>query len=524
MSSANGSVFVSSTAALSEETVWPLRSDVFAEMPDRCSEDLTSENDEWEAADESSEAGADESDWYAEDSPEAWSSCLGESDSAGGAYLDEADRAADYVLEEGTSPLRDEAAAAERLFSPRFVGDRLLEACLQDRARLRAGNTGPSVVKVQRALIDLGYDIGRGGADGIYGPATEQAVRSFKSNERLGFEQYGDVGPGTMKRLDQIFRDDHRTSDSMPAVASGSVGEAEPDLRIELPLAPAHALTIPPEEGDCPPIVAESRTDEQELPPAAPVNPCELAPAPPGSLSEFEIDLRSNPDRIRGVVVDPETQEIIGYRAYTSGDVLQVVDREGNFVEGAEKGLESPPVDPIDFIPSPRTAVKGAVIIGKAGLKALGVFTAKGGAAKGWKVSMAVIPRLQKLSKTLNRRGVRAAKRISKMPARELTLTEAGINHTWERGASKPTQWFGGSVTRATHDRPWRELINRAHNMGGDLFPWSVGETDTIAKLVFIDGKHFVLQYSEATGQLVTAFKPGMTQLNQFKRVLALIR
>ena len=71
---------------------------------------------------------------------------------------------------------------------------------------------GPSVSKVQQALVDLdrGYDLGssgpgRDGVDSSYGPKTAAAVRQFKHDENLGFEQFGDIGPGTMHRLDEIF-------------------------------------------------------------------------------------------------------------------------------------------------------------------------------------------------------------------------------------------------------------------------------------------------------------------------------
>ena len=90
------------------------------------------------------------------------------------------------------------------LSSPRFVGDATLEACLQDRARLGEGATGISVGRVQQALVDLGHDLGAG-ADQRYGPKTAAAVRSFKTDQALGFTQFGDVGPGTMGRLDELF-------------------------------------------------------------------------------------------------------------------------------------------------------------------------------------------------------------------------------------------------------------------------------------------------------------------------------
>lgn len=93
----------------------------------------------------------------------------------------------------------------QALTSARFSGDPLLEACFDDRARMTQGNRGPSVEKVQQALLDLGYQLGPSGADGIYGQKTWDAVKLFKANEGLGFEQMGDVGPGTMHRLDELF-------------------------------------------------------------------------------------------------------------------------------------------------------------------------------------------------------------------------------------------------------------------------------------------------------------------------------
>lgn len=91
------------------------------------------------------------------------------------------------------------------LTSPRFAGDPILEACYDDEARLTKGAQGESVRKVQQALIDLGYDLGPTGADGIYGDFTWNAVKKFKADENLGWEYMGDVGPGTMRRLDELF-------------------------------------------------------------------------------------------------------------------------------------------------------------------------------------------------------------------------------------------------------------------------------------------------------------------------------
>jgi pyruvate/2-oxoglutarate dehydrogenase complex dihydrolipoamide acyltransferase (E2) component len=98
----------------------------------------------------------------------------------------------------------------KQLTSPRFLGpDGLplpkLQACFEDRARLAEGSKGAPVAAVQQALIDLGYDLGPMGADGIFGRYTAAAVKAFKHDQQLGFEQYSDVGPRTMGRLDELF-------------------------------------------------------------------------------------------------------------------------------------------------------------------------------------------------------------------------------------------------------------------------------------------------------------------------------
>ena len=95
------------------------------------------------------------------------------------------------------------------LSSPRFVGEPLLEACYDGSARMGEGDHdspgNQPVSKVQMALMDLGYDLGPTGADGAYGVRTASAVRGFKQDQHLGFEQFGDVGPGTMGRLDELY-------------------------------------------------------------------------------------------------------------------------------------------------------------------------------------------------------------------------------------------------------------------------------------------------------------------------------
>ena len=98
------------------------------------------------------------------------------------------------------------------LRSARFTPSAKLELCFQDRARLRRGDPDTDAVqRVQEALLALPaktgrtYDLGEKGADGIYGAKTAAAVVKFKTDEALGSTQFDDVGPGTMRRLDELF-------------------------------------------------------------------------------------------------------------------------------------------------------------------------------------------------------------------------------------------------------------------------------------------------------------------------------
>jgi hypothetical protein len=382
------------------------------------------------------------------------------------------------------------------------------------------------VVKIQSALITLGYDLGPTGANGKFGPATAAAIRAFKRRERLGFEQYGDVGPGTMHRLDRIFAGE--TNFRKP-IASSAVGDQGPvgERFVVVPLAPTAALQIPADEGDCPPISVAAAFNaghpvgfRRGLVEAGVGDPCLLAPAPPGAISDFEADLRKNPGRIMGVVIDPENpNEIIGYRVRTDSSILQIVDREGNFVSGNEKSLDTPMLDPIDFVPTPGALVKGATVIGKVGLKVIGKLVAKDVASESlWKVSAIAIPTLRKASANMLARFARA--KAKDIPNIALRVTENGVAHSFDRHAAK---WFGRTVDKGTHLDIWRQMIERA-NQSSKIFPWSSGTDNTIAKLATIEGKPFVVQFSVETGELRTAFLVGTRQLTQMLRMLELMK
>src|ERR1700741_5228310 len=81
---------------------------------------------------------------------------------------------------------------------------------------LRRGSEGDDVRRWQRFLI--GQDFMRSMADGVFGPATEQATRAFQGAARLGPD--GVVGPMTyaaaMQRgFDPGFTDPHGGTDGI---------------------------------------------------------------------------------------------------------------------------------------------------------------------------------------------------------------------------------------------------------------------------------------------------------------------
>jgi len=65
---------------------------------------------------------------------------------------------------------------------------------------LRRGDKGVYVTLLQTQLINRGYDLGKWGADGSYGAATEAAVRAFQRD--AGLTEDGICGPKTWAAID----------------------------------------------------------------------------------------------------------------------------------------------------------------------------------------------------------------------------------------------------------------------------------------------------------------------------------
>ena len=112
------------------------------------------------------------------------------------------------------APVQRKSDGERNLESPRFTGDPLLEKILDgaDEMSRQKNNSGPSVRKVQQALMDAGYSLPKFGADGKFGEETEGTLTIFQLTAGLdsGLNQGKGLADGvvrsqTILRLDQIF-------------------------------------------------------------------------------------------------------------------------------------------------------------------------------------------------------------------------------------------------------------------------------------------------------------------------------
>ena len=70
------------------------------------------------------------------------------------------------------------------------------------------GDSGPEVVRIQQALMDLRYALPDYGVDGSFGDETELAVRAFQADATIAVD--GVVGPDTLAALTKEFEGDDR--------------------------------------------------------------------------------------------------------------------------------------------------------------------------------------------------------------------------------------------------------------------------------------------------------------------------
>ena len=93
------------------------------------------------------------------------------------------------------------------------------EATLGNRL-LKRGSVGADVKQLQMYLIQLGYDLGKWGADGEFGDATEIAVKAFQKDK--GLETDGQYGEKTHEALLQALESEKDEGGATVVVDGGS--------------------------------------------------------------------------------------------------------------------------------------------------------------------------------------------------------------------------------------------------------------------------------------------------------------
>ncbi len=94
---------------------------------------------------------------------------------------------------------------------------------------LREGSRGEDVVRLQQLLNNAGYNVGN--ADGIFGPATTNAVKAFQRDNGLTAD--GIVGPATWNALVN-YKPPQPPTEQLPVLREGSRGDAVKALQEQL--------------------------------------------------------------------------------------------------------------------------------------------------------------------------------------------------------------------------------------------------------------------------------------------------
>ncbi len=126
----------------------------------------------------------------------------------------------------GCKDIQCKETTEEKLKSPRFQGDPILNLVMENLITLQKDKRGPqinrAVKKIQLALIDAGFPLLQYGPDGLFGKETEQAVRDFQMFKGLSKDQQdGKVGPITLGLLDKHFDKGEMPRPLPPDVLSG---------------------------------------------------------------------------------------------------------------------------------------------------------------------------------------------------------------------------------------------------------------------------------------------------------------
>jgi hypothetical protein len=136
----------------------------------------------------------------------------------------------------------------------------------------------------------------------------------------------------------------------------------------------------------------------------------------------------------------------------------------------------------------------------------------KKAASTGTNLPLATVARLRRIAAAITRRGGRKA--AEEAPVILGKITRGELEHSFD---SHALEWFGRVVSKKTHMQLWRELIERVAR-SKQVFRWSLKDAATVAYLGRVEGKYFVVQFFEETGELATAFVPSTSQVQRMLR------
>ena len=88
---------------------------------------------------------------------------------------------------------------------------------------MRIGHKGTPVAEIQKKLLSLNYDLGRCGADGLFGPKTKAAIESVQTKSKL--EQSSSVDKNTLEKLNNP--DESMKNSTTNPQTSGSTGSGD---------------------------------------------------------------------------------------------------------------------------------------------------------------------------------------------------------------------------------------------------------------------------------------------------------
>lgn len=102
----------------------------------------------------------------------------------------------------GEHDARGHKSNTPKVDSARFDGDTWIDEAKAGKRDFEAGDYGAHIIKVQQALIDLGYEL-PDGATGVFDKATKKAVRKFQ--RKVGLRATGKVDDDTMAAIQKRF-------------------------------------------------------------------------------------------------------------------------------------------------------------------------------------------------------------------------------------------------------------------------------------------------------------------------------